>query len=77
MGTKWLDAPFSEYMIHKIAESEGGYNYYLYIHSRGQAIVMREKTDETEYKYADAGRGSSGWGNRAGLDYKDYDDLVK
>jgi len=77
MATKWLDAPFSEYIIHKIVENEGGYNYYLYIHPKGQAIIMREKIDSTEYKYKDAGRGSTGWNDRASGDYKDYDDLVR
>lgn len=72
---QWLDAPLSEYMIHRIADAESGYNYFLYIHARGQAIVMREKADETEYLYAKAGIGDSQWGSRASLIYITYDKL--
>lgn len=75
MATNFGDAPISEYMVHKIAKAEGGYNYYLYIHPRAKAIVMREKTDETEYLYANAGFGDSQWDNRDSLTYDTYDKL--
>jgi len=75
MATKFGDSSLQEFMIHRIATAEGGYNYYLYIHSRGRAIVMREKVDETEYLYANAGRGESQWSNRSLLDYDTYDKL--
>ena len=76
MGTKYRDAELSEYMIHDIAKAEGGYNYYLYIHPKGFAIVMREKTDETEYRYAVAGIADNQWVNRATLSYVTYDKLA-
>ncbi len=75
MPTKFGDASLSEYIIHRTATAEGGYNYYLYIHPRGRAIIMREKEDETEYLYANAGRSDSQWSNRASLDYDTYDRL--
>jgi hypothetical protein len=83
MATKFLDSDFSNFVLHKIAESETGevsgitYNYYLYIHPRGQAIIMREESDGSEYRYADGGRGDSRWADRQTLEYKDYDNLVK
>jgi len=82
MGTKFRDSDISEFMIHNIAENESGeesgtlYNYYLYIHPRGQAIIMREKSDETEYRYANAGRGDNKWANRTSLTYITYDELA-
>ena len=85
MGTRWLDAPLHEYMIHNIAEGEEGeetgetYNYYLYIHPVGQVLLMRENTDETEYRYANGGlnAGETLWANRATLTYVNYDALVR
>jgi len=82
MPTKWRDAPFTDYQIHRIALGESGeetgetYNYYLYIHATGQAIIMREKEDETEYKYANAGSGENQWSNRTTLMYINYDQLI-
>lgn len=76
MGTIWLDAPLSEYMIHKIAEAEGGYNYYLYIHAKGQSLVMRENTAGDEYLYAKSGQGGADWATRASLSYITYDKLI-
>ena len=77
MATKFLDAPLSEYTIHKIALAESGYNYYMYIHATGQILIMREKEDETEYLYADGGRSKAGsWASKVGLDYKYYDELA-
>jgi len=84
MATKWLDAPISEYMIHNIAEGESGdetgetYNYYLYIHPIGQALIMRENTDGTDYRYAKAGLNISDslWESRTILSYVTYDALV-
>jgi len=76
MPTKFGDAPLSDYQIHRIAENEDGYNYYMYIHSTGQIIIMREKTDQTEYLYKNAGRNkTSAWANRASGTYSYYDEL--
>ena len=82
MGTKFRDAKLSDYTIHDIATGESGelsgilYNYYLYIHARGFSIIMIEKQDETEYRYADAGSGTSQWVNRDTLAYVTYDKLA-
>lgn len=82
MGTEFRDAPLDDYVIHKMAEDEVGeesgetYNYYLYIHPVGAAIIMREKSDYTEYKYARAGSGESKWAQRNTLTYKNYDQLA-
>jgi len=82
MGTKFRDTELSEYMIHNIGKNESGevsgvlYNYYLYIHPKGQAIIMREKSDETEYRYANGGTGTSRWANRENLTYITYDELA-
>ena len=85
MATKWLDAPLYEYMIHNIAEGEAGeetgetYNYYLYIHPVGQALIMREKTDGTEFRYVNGGfnAGETNWSSRTTLSYINYDALVR
>jgi len=74
-GTKWGDAPLNTFQIAKIAEAESGelYNYYLFIHALGYKIVMREKIDNTEYKYAEL---TVVWADRATLTYVDYDKLA-
>jgi len=78
MPTKFQDSPLSDYQIHRIALAEGGYNYYMYIHPTGQIIIMREKTDETEYLYKDAGRSKTGaWAHRAEGTYTYYDELTR
>lgn len=73
MGTKWGDTPLLNFQIAKIAENEDGYNYYMYIHALGYKIVMREKTDGTEYKYAEI---TGNWDTRATLNYVNYDRLA-
>ena len=81
MATEFRDAPLYDFIIHKMAEDEAGeesgetYNYYLYIHPAGIAIIMREKSDYTEYKYAKAGIGETQWSNRTNLQYVNYDQL--
>ena len=77
MGTEWRDTPLSNYQIHNIARNEDGYNYYLYIHADGRAIIMRELLDETEYLYSRAGFGDSKWDVRDTLDYVTYDKLAR
>lgn len=72
MATKYGDSPLSDFQIAKVATAEVGYNYYLYIHALGYKIVMREKVDGTEYKYAEF----TTWANRAILVYVDYDKLA-
>ena len=82
MGTLYRDAELSEYMIHNIAKNESGeqsgvlYNYYLYIHPKGSAIIMRENSDETEYRYANGGTADNKWANRQNLTYVTYDVLA-
>ncbi len=34
-----------------IAKAELGFNYYLYVRPGGSGIIMREKVDETEYRF--------------------------
>ena len=75
MGTLWGDTPLSEFQISKVAEAEGGYNYFLYIHARGYSVIMREKADETEYLYADGGFSGKNWSSRDSLEYTTYDKL--
>ena len=77
MGTMWRDTPINNFMIHDIALSESGYNYYLYIHAvNGEAIIMREKIDNTEYRYTNAGIRREKWATRNELTYTTYDKLV-
>jgi hypothetical protein len=76
MPTKFRDAPLSEYAITAVALAETGYNYYLYVHARGDAIVMRENTAGTEYRYANAATGTQHWAARATLTYVTYNDLA-
>ncbi len=33
-----------------IAKAESGFNYYLFVRPGGSGLIMREKTDETEYR---------------------------
>lgn len=76
MATNFKDEPIHEYMVSKVALNEEGYNYYLYVHPLGQVVVLREKTDGTEYLYADGGRSkTSAWANRVTLNYKYYDQI--
>lgn len=56
--------------VKDIAESEGGYNYYGFSNKKGEWVIMREKTDGTEYRYAIAGTGyTTAWTGRASLSY--------
>ncbi len=76
MATNYLKAPLSEYAISKTVEALGGYNYYMYIHSSGQVIIMRENSTGTEYKYANGGTdATTAWANKTTLTYVDYDKL--
>jgi len=62
----------------KIAEAEGGYNYYLFSRwGREEWLLMREKTDGTEYLYA-IGKGSAdnAWTARASKTYKKPTDFT-
>lgn len=72
-----MDTKFSDYVIHKIANSESGFNYYLYINARGNAIIMRENIAGTDYLYANAGYSDKQWTNRASLTYVTFDMLSK
>lgn len=57
------------------ATEESGYNYYGYNSSDKRWVIMREKTDETEYRYAVGSNAkgvaySTAWTNRATQDYR-------
>ena len=39
-------------LAHDVAKDEDGYNYYGFLSRQGDYFVMREKTDETEYRFA-------------------------
>lgn len=57
--------------------NEGGYNYYVYISITNSWLIMREKTDETEYRFAMGGSGAStARTNRASLTYKQPDEFT-
>ena len=72
MSTDWKKSPLSDYSVHKVGENEGGFNFYCYLHSMGQVIIMREKIDGTEIDYANGGFDlTSAWANRATLAYKE------
>ena len=61
-----------------IAENEGGYNYYGYSRwGRNEWLIMRGKTDETEYLYA-IGKGSfdNAWTAKASKSYKKPTDFT-
>ena len=83
MGTKFRGADLTNYTVNSIAESESGevtgetYNYYLYINLRGQALIMREKSDGTEYRYANGGFVGSSlqWANRITLTYSYFNEV--
>ena len=71
MSTNWKKAPLSDYSIHKVAEGVSGYNYYGYVHSTGQVIIMRETIATGDILYAD-GRFSlaNAWAAKGTLTYK-------
>jgi len=63
--------------IIKVAEDEGGYNYYLFSRwGRAEWTIMREKSDNTEYLFA-IGKGSAdnAWTSRASKNYKKPSDF--
>ena len=83
MAIQWRDTSISNFMIHAVALGESGeesgetYNYYLYIHPiGGDALILREKTDGTEYRYAGGGIRTDMWADRATLGYVTYDQLA-
>lgn len=64
---------FSDLQIVDIAENESGYNYYGFMSSgdNSRYVILREKTDGTEYRYA-FGIGTSyatDWVSRDGLNF--------
>ena len=61
----------SDIRTDEVGEETGEtYNYYRYLHPSGRNIIMREKTDGTEYRYA-----SGSFTNRTNLEYKKYSAL--
>jgi hypothetical protein len=59
-------------MITDVAESVGGYNYYLFVSSGNVSrhVIMRENTAGTEYRYFfSAGDPTTNWTNKATLTY--------
>lgn len=83
MGTDFLGNSLNNFRVHKQAHTEAGeetgetYSYYGYIHRSGKIIIMRAKTDESEYKYADGGFNDfdSVWAIRQTLTYKFWNEL--
>jgi len=76
MATNYLKTPLSTYTVSKTAEDIGGYNYYMYIHSEGQVVIMRENSLGTEYKYANGQKDADiAWASKTTLTYVDYDKL--
>ncbi len=69
------DAPLTDYVIHNIDENENEYNYYLFVHPRGPAIIMRINQELTEIRFAKAGYSDKSWDNRETLPYITYDKL--
>lgn len=72
MSTNYFKAGISAFNLAKVANAEGGYNYYIRVHGSGAVLVVRSNVAETEFKYAD-GNYDADWAytNRATLDYKD------
>ena len=54
-----------------ISTGEGGYNYYAFVHpEKGQVVLMREKTDGTEYLFKNGNFDLTlAWTNRASGTY--------
>jgi len=79
MPTEYLNIPLSDFVIHKISVPESGeeYTYYLYIHPSGQSVIMRGNSDDTEYLYVNAGKGTEKWEDRTELNYTTFDRLAK
>lgn len=57
----------------KIVDSvsgQAGYNYYGYLGTNGEWVIMRENTAQTEYRYKlGASDYQSNWSNRGSLTY--------
>lgn len=71
MATNFKKTPLSDYSVHKIAEGESGYNYYGYVHSMGQVIIMRETIATQDILFADGGFNlTTAWAGRVDLTYK-------
>ena len=76
MPTDWKKAPLSTYSVVRVFENEDGYNYFIYLHPEGQIIVMRQKTDETELKFADGKfELTDAIDDRVSLDYVERDEI--
>lgn len=74
--TDFLGQGLNGFPVHKVAKNESGYNYYGMINRAGIGIILREKTDETEYLFANAGNELAHWGNRANLSYVNINKVV-
>jgi len=76
MGTDFFAQGIGNFFLYKVAEGEGGYNYYGRLHRTGRVLIVREKTDGTEVKYADGGFGfDASCAGRTGLNYKSITEL--
>ena len=54
-----------------IAKEESGYNYYGHIRHNGEWAIMREKTDQSEYRFKiGASDYSTNWSTRGSLNYR-------
>lgn len=57
--------------INDVANAESGYNYYLFLRPGGSGVIMREKENETEYRFSLFGEFTESiWTNHASLNYK-------
>ena len=74
--TDYLGNGIGSLYYHKKSLAEGGYNYYSYIHRSGKVLIMREEIATGDAEYADGEFNfSTAWTGRAGLDYKNIDEL--
>lgn len=69
-------------IIQDIATSEahdvdaGTYNYYGYLKAEGSWVILREKDDETQYRYTVGGSGyAAAWAARSSKTYVTVDNF--
>jgi hypothetical protein len=73
-----LENYLSGYDIAEARESESGYNYYGYTRPDGSWRILREKTDNTEYRFAIGSSDfATNFAGRSGLEYQTTDNLPR
>lgn len=74
-----MDTPndiFADMVINDTAENVSGYNYYGFAHRKDKWVIVREKTDKTEYRYAFGSTDyATGWANKGSHTYIRVDQL--